>query len=677
MKMNKKKTVKFLTVIWGERYIEEFAKVSLPSYLAPGNLPYMAEKTDLGILIMTSKDSVSKLKANDVFKQLEDLCPVEFILIDDLITNGMYGVVLTLAYARGIRSCGEDQVNTHFVFMNSDFVLADGSLQTLTGEIEKGKACVMASSLRASAEAVMPALLDAVDTQNNILSMQPRHMVRLALENLHPTVIAKTVNQGFVNSSTYNQIYWAIDRETLLGRCHLIFMLMIKPERPLPPVNSYCDYGLVPELVPSAALSAIEDSDRFFMLEAQPAKQELDFLRCGVRSPDKIATELEVWSTAEHRACANFNFVFHAGDVPASLGKVTDEAESYIQDIRRRMGDRPKDHAFHFYWVGGVEAWNYLRREGDVHNREAVDVAIDPPEFHPSPEYAAYEATGAAEKYSLERRAGAGDQAWSQPNRGWTVQLLRTLRRVRSRRFFYALIARLRNKWLSFGRWLKGEFPDVASWTSSWSDAKVLRDWVAKIDVAEYADTLIIGEPHDPTPKFFDGSKLVDLRREKDFLKSSKEPQKQYAHILMRVNRQDIRRTRQLVQHAISVAGPNAQIAISIAHPNYETDSSNFSYELAQYVNEVLPNAWLDFDISAIFTGGKFKRTLRIWEGRLSSRSVPTSLREVPVGIASVLLLPFVAALTFLNNTRLRKPSQHCPDFCSSALLVLQVRGAK
>ena len=99
--------VKFLTVIWGARYIDEFARISLPSYLADGNLPALAAGTDLEILVMTSRASVPAFEDKPAFEALRRLCPVRFIFIDDLITTGVYGVTLTLAYARGIAdSCG-------------------------------------------------------------------------------------------------------------------------------------------------------------------------------------------------------------------------------------------------------------------------------------------------------------------------------------------------------------------------------------------------------------------------------------------------------------------------------------------------------------------------------------------------------------------------------------------
>ena len=265
--MGERLKTKFLTVIWGARYIKEFAGVSLPSYLAPGNLPYVAQETDLEVLVMTAKSSLQNFDKEPILEQLKSICPVRFIFIDDLITTGVYGVTLTLAYARAIADSGPDQAKTHFIFMNSDFVLADGSLRTLVHKLKEGHRCVMAPSFRACSETTIPALIDAVDQANGALTMAPRDMVKLAFANLHPTVTGKTVTQGFITCSTHNQIYWQVDENTMLARYHLIFMLAIKPEVPIGPVSSYCDYGFVPELIPSRHFTVLADSDEFFMLE--------------------------------------------------------------------------------------------------------------------------------------------------------------------------------------------------------------------------------------------------------------------------------------------------------------------------------------------------------------------------------------------------------------------------
>ena len=122
---------RLLTAVWGERYVREFAQVSLPSYLSAGNIPELADNVDLEVVILTTGSSVHAFRNEPAFLRLQSLCHSRFLLIDDLITTGNYGVILTLAYARGIIDAGADQLNTWFIFMNSDFVLADGGMKNL------------------------------------------------------------------------------------------------------------------------------------------------------------------------------------------------------------------------------------------------------------------------------------------------------------------------------------------------------------------------------------------------------------------------------------------------------------------------------------------------------------------------------------------------------------------
>src|SRR5690349_10355234 len=116
--------VRFLTVVWGDAYIERFANLALPSFLAPGNLPALAAACDLEVVIMTTRRDVQDFEAHPAFRALRQVCPVRFVEIDDLIAPGVYGVTLTLAYMRAIAACGAEMVNSHFIFMNADFVLA-------------------------------------------------------------------------------------------------------------------------------------------------------------------------------------------------------------------------------------------------------------------------------------------------------------------------------------------------------------------------------------------------------------------------------------------------------------------------------------------------------------------------------------------------------------------------
>ena len=356
-----KTKVKFLTVVWGEAYIERFCSLSLPSFMAPGNLPSLAKNTELEVVIMTCETDRAYFEKNLSFLRLRDLCSVRFVSIDDLMGSTIYGVTLTLAYARPIIACGEDMLNTHFLFMNADFVLADGSLRSLSHHIHAGRSIVLGPSYRAVAEDIEPTLGVLVNKTSGVLEITPRDLVRLSLLHPHRTTTAKTMTQQVFCSVNPNQLFWQVDENTVLGRYFLIFMLCLKPERVMHEVKSFCDYSFIPELCPSGDEVAMGDSDDFFMLEMQSRTQETVMLRQGILTYRNIAQSLSQWATAEHLRVASHDIVFHSEELPAELTKVKQDADAVIRSISGFF-QKPKSYINHFYWVMGVEAWKGHRR---------------------------------------------------------------------------------------------------------------------------------------------------------------------------------------------------------------------------------------------------------------------------------------------------------------------------
>jgi hypothetical protein len=653
--MSDRLKVRFLTVIWGTRYIEEFARVSLPSYLAADNLPFMAAETDLEIVVMTSTESRDKFEERDYLDKLKAICPVRYILIDDLITNGNYGVTLTLAYARGIRDSGPEQTNTHFVFMNSDFVLANGSLKTLVAKLREGHRAVMAPSLRACSEAVFPALIESVDQADRTLTMSPRPMVQLAFDNLHPTVIGKTITQDFVTCTNHNQIYWQIDKNTLLGRYHLIFMLAIKPEVPMGMVNSYCDYGFIPELVPSGDFTILDDSDGFFMLELQSAEQEKGYLRCGYTAPEQIAVELSSWTTHEHRRFAEVDVVFRSGELPARLSQVRAEAARFMSDLHQRMTP-PRDHVDHFYWTSGVQAWASIKFPGAA--------PLLPQEI--------------AGEETLFSQPGSGAHVKT----GYLKSRISELRRwlVQS---YIDLIGYVRRQ--------VGVFPDVPIWHYLWLDSRLILNWANSVVdhagqknalVCDDTSPLLLSLPkHVPIEPYIDVQDIVpDIAKQSlgDFMRHDASGRfdnvlvdQKFDNILVHIRRMDILKLRKILGWAENCLKPDGSIAVYVENQNSEEYEGNFSLELAQSVQDLLPAHWLGFQLRASFAGGGTKRRLRSRERFLFRFLWPSSLGRMPLSIFVALLWSVVAGLTALNNFRLRNRSSECLDYCSSALVCL------
>jgi len=606
--------VKLIVAVWGEAYVERFMALALPSALAPGNLPALAAGTDLELLVMTTGDGARYFEGKPAYVHLGRICRLRFLAIDDLIDSTAYGVTLTLAYMRGIASIGEDMVNTHFVFLNSDFVLADGSLRTLLTCILQGRQCILAPSFRAVAEDVEPVLEQRVDPETATLAMKPRDMVRLAIRHLHPTSLARMANQGFVRSNHPNQLYWHVDKDTLLGRFYLIFMLCIRPERVVRTINSYCDYGFVPEFCPSGNVTVLTDSDDFFMLETQRRTQELDHLELGTLDPTAIALSLSEWTTRTHRFAATHDLVFHAEDLPPNLGATKSEAEEYVTVVSRLL-QSPKDHAFHYHWVAGVEAWReHLRLQGR---------AGDPPEIAQQP--------------------GAGPSGISPQQR--FVRLVRS-----------AVI---------------GARPFVRVWHHDWSDYHLIRRKVREISLGSAQRTLFVGDARSPIAALFPADSPAITRvpgkgiePATDFASGSGET---FDAIVCMLTPQDLLALRsEAVDQALRAVREGGALLLLVHRPGTERVVPDITEDLIGLL------ARLPFDLlgrgSIAYCGGFVREQMRRQFIRLSKaffRYGPKSAPLLAPGLAGVF------AVNVVNNiyTSWRRDESASVPYCSTLII--------
>eukprot|EP01035_Chromulina_nebulosa_P065145 gene65145-89124_t len=88
--------------------------------------------------------------------------------------------------------------------------------------------------------------------------------------------------------------------------------------------------------------------------------EEKQFVHCGSSTPDKIASELSVWTTREHRRFAGVDIVFRTGELPANLPAAREKMGAFVADVHKRMTPAVT-HVDHFYWVMGLQAWRSLR----------------------------------------------------------------------------------------------------------------------------------------------------------------------------------------------------------------------------------------------------------------------------------------------------------------------------
>jgi hypothetical protein len=348
------KSVTVLMPVWGYRFVSQFLEFSLPTLLAPGNLPAVASMLPCRFVLLSSEADEPLIRANATWRHLEQICATEIQCIDDLITDGNHTATITLAFARAVRQAGDAMLDTCFIFLVSDYLMADGSLRTVVDRFRQGASGVVAGNFQIVAEDAIPLLRRRIDPASTSIVLSPRELVSWSLAHLHPATVANMVNFGLSHNAHTNRLFWRVDESTLIGRFYLMHMIAIRPEVTDFVVGASCDYSFIPEMCPSGNVMALTDSDDYLVVEMQPREHESKWLLPGPLDPKQLADSLSEWTTAQHRGNVANTLVYHAGEVPRSLAQTVKEADAFVDSVRARLSPEPHPYRHHHYWIGSI-----------------------------------------------------------------------------------------------------------------------------------------------------------------------------------------------------------------------------------------------------------------------------------------------------------------------------------
>ena len=346
--------VTVLMPVWGYRFVSQFLEFCLPTLLAPGNLPAAAAMLPTRFVLLTSETDELLIRANPAWRALEQICEAEIRRIDDLITVGNHSATITLAFARAVRQAGDAMLDTAFIFLVSDYLVADGSLRSVVERIRSGASGVVAGNFQIVAEDAIPLLRRRIDPASTAIALPPRELVGWSLAHLHPATVANMVNFGLSHNAHTNRLFWRVDEHTLIGRFYLMHMIGIRPEVTDFVVGASCDYSFIPEMCPSGNVVALTDSDDYLVVEMQPREHESKWLLPGPIEAKPLAASLSGWTTAQHRGNVANTLVYHAGELPPTLAETTAQADAFVAAVRGLMSPEPHPFRHHHYWIGSL-----------------------------------------------------------------------------------------------------------------------------------------------------------------------------------------------------------------------------------------------------------------------------------------------------------------------------------
>jgi hypothetical protein len=367
--------IKVLLPVWGYDFVHRFINVSLPTLLAPGNLPALAATLPTQFVFLTSRIDKALIRQTPGYRRLSEICEVQFCLIDDLITDNNYSTTITLAYARAVRESGKSMLDTCFFFLVSDYIIADGSFRSVIARMRSGASAVQTGNFQVVEEDILSRLAEARGHDGDVLVLSPRKLMQLALTCVHPGTIANTVNLPISHNSHSNRLFWRVDANTLVGRFYLMHMLCIRPQITDFVVGASCDYSFVPEMCPSGGVSIMTDSDECLFIEAQPRYHEARFLRLGKFKPRQLAASLSEWTTTLHRTNSRNTLFFHANGIPDAARLRVMEADAFIETVSRRLKRKPAPFRGHPYWRAAM-AVHQADTAGRRPEEEAWDLVL-------------------------------------------------------------------------------------------------------------------------------------------------------------------------------------------------------------------------------------------------------------------------------------------------------------
>ena len=342
-------SARVITMAWGDRYIDDLLEITIPALLAPGNLPAFAEEFECEFVIVTETRLFDRVTRSAPIAALLQFANLRLVPIDDLLSP-WYGITLTYALMRGFADLGAAMTRTHLVFLNADFIVADGSYRKLAEVIRRGERLVVSPSYCMNLEDTIDDLRRRRDQGNEALSVSRRELAGVIIANRHNTIRAKTVNQRMFRIHRYDQFYWYVDEKTLLCRQMPIAVVYMRPERILAEMPTFWDYGVISEFCPTLTPCVLGDSDDFLMAELRSKGTFRELLRLGWPTVDEIAADLSSFTTKDHRDYGRHTLILHADELPAHLDAAKAELARFVDDVYDRLNP-PISYRDHPFWA--------------------------------------------------------------------------------------------------------------------------------------------------------------------------------------------------------------------------------------------------------------------------------------------------------------------------------------
>lgn len=298
-----------LVPVWGAKYCEIFTEISLPSQLAPGNIPALPNRGTCLYHVITRAEDAPLISGSEAWAKLSSLMPVRMDLWTDFdrppheIMSACLRGAIAHADERGAAS----------LFFNPDLVFADGCMRAIGDILRTGKRVIFTTGIRLLKETVQQELVRR-RSEDGILSLPARELAGLAMKHPHPITRNHVWNGGEGTLIPAN-LLWRIGDEGYLARCFHLHPLLVWPQKRNVTFAGTVDDDFVSMACPDPDLDhVVTDSDELLMCEISGFEHRVDTTFRKGNLAD-LVDWAESHTDARHRRLVTHTIRLHGGNM--------------------------------------------------------------------------------------------------------------------------------------------------------------------------------------------------------------------------------------------------------------------------------------------------------------------------------------------------------------------------
>lgn len=326
---------------WGEQFVGQVARVTVPFLAMSGNVPALAADDRVILHVYTEPDSRESLQA--AVSPLSPWCEIDVRIFDDTVARPFRGPDFKYELQRWcLRDLVASLSDGSMVLLDSNFLLADGTLAALAARRHEGYRAVCVPVLRATTEPLCgrlaPTLADGV-------SIDARSLFAASLESLHH--ITKSFFVDAAPFSPYpSQMSWHVEGGGFVTRNFLPHPLMVPVSPAFQRSQSTMDYDLTLRLAADDEIYVVTDSDAMLVVKISSEDHQAQRIDGGFSpTAENLGLFLLTCTNRRHRLFADAAAAFHSNPrdqrfdvVIATSQQMIDNAYAWIDQLASRPG---------------------------------------------------------------------------------------------------------------------------------------------------------------------------------------------------------------------------------------------------------------------------------------------------------------------------------------------------